>query len=107
MDVRWVALTNQKGVGLLAVGAPALSVSAYHYPKDEIEEADYTFRLTRRPQVYLNLDHKQMGVGGVDSWSENAFPLPPYRIAGDQPYSYKYRLTPVTGDFSALTREAF
>ncbi|MFB3777130.1 MAG: glycoside hydrolase family 2 TIM barrel-domain containing protein [Bryobacteraceae bacterium] len=107
VDVRWVALTNRKGVGLVAIGAPALSVSAYHYPKDEIEAADYSFRLTRRPQVYLNLDLKQMGVGGVDSWSERALPLPPYRIPGDQPHSYRYRLAPVSGDFASLTREAF
>ena len=48
-----------------------------------------------------------MGVGGVDSWSENAFPLPTYRIPSGQPYSYKYRLTPVSGDFSAKAKEAF
>ncbi len=107
VDVRWVALTDTKGAGLLAVGAPLLSVSAYHYPKAEVEAADYTFRLTRRPQVYLNLDLRQMGVGGVDTWSENAFPLPSYRIPSGQPYSYRYRLTPVSGDFGAKTREAF
>jgi beta-galactosidase len=107
VDVRWVALTNQKGVGLLATGDPVLSVSAYHHSKDEIDDADYAFKLTRHPKVYLNLDLKQMGVGGVDSWSENAFPLPPYRIASDQPYSYRYRLTPISGDYSAVARESF
>ena len=105
--MRWVALTNKKGVGLLAVGAPLLSVSAYHYPKSEIEEADYTFKLSRRPQVYLNLDLRQMGVGGVDSWSTNALPLEPYRIPSDRPYSYSYRLTPFSGDYSALLKQAF
>jgi len=107
VDVRWVALTNEKGVGLLAVGAPVLSVSAYHYAKNEIDGADYAYKLARRPQVYLNLDFRQMGVGGVDSWSENAFPLPPYRIPSGQPYSYKYRLSPVSGDFAAKAKEAF
>ena len=107
VDVRWVALTNEKGVGLLAVGSPLLSVGAVHYPKSEIEGADYSFKLSRRPQVYLNLDLRQMGVGGVDSWSENAFPLSPYRIPSGQSYSLKYRLTPVSGDFTAKAREAF
>jgi beta-galactosidase len=107
VDVRWVALTNPQGIGLLAVGDPVLSVSAYHYPKDQIEGADYSFKLTRRPQVYLNLDYKQMGVGGVNSWSEVALPLPPYRIASDRPYSYKFRLTPISGDFWGLTRQSF
>ncbi len=106
-DVRWVALTDRDGQGLLAVGSPVLSVGASHYPKDEIEGADYSFRMTRRPQVYLNLDLRQMGVGGVDSWSLNAYPLEPYRVPGDRSYSYKYRLIPVIGDFARQAREVY
>jgi beta-galactosidase len=102
-----VALTNKEGVGLLAVGAPTLSVEAYHYTKRDIEDADYTFKLTRRPQVFLNLDLKQMGVGGIDSWSQNAYPLDPYRIPSGQPYSYRYRLSPISGDFAARAAQAF
>jgi beta-galactosidase len=98
VDVRWVTLTNEKGIGLRATGMPLLSVSAYHYPKSEIENADYSFRMTRRPQVYLNLDLRQMGVGGVDSWTPDAWPLDPYRIRGDQPHSYKFRIAPVDGN---------
>ena len=49
----------------------------------------------RRPVGGL-LDLAQMGVGGIDSWSPNACPMEPYRIAGDRPHTYKYRLLPVT-----------
>ncbi len=107
VDVRWVALTNDQGIGLLATGSPLLSVGAYHYPEQEIEEADYTFKLARHPQVYLNLDLIQMGVGGVDSWTGRAFPLPEYRINGNQPLTYRYRLIPISGDYTARTTEAF
>ena len=107
VDVRWIALTNEEGIGLLASGSPLLSVSASHYPKQEIEEADYSFKLVRHPQVYLNLDLKQLGVGGVDSWSGRAFPLPQYRIDGNRPLTYQYRLTPVSGDFSTRITETF
>ncbi len=106
-DVRWVALTNAQGVGLLAVGAPTLSVSARHYTKEEMDRAGYTFMMQRRPQIFLNLDWKQMGVGGIDSWSQNAYPMTPYRLPSGQEYSYKFRLTPVAGAFAAKTREAF
>lgn len=95
-DVRWVALTNRAGIGLRALGSP-LSVSAYHFPKSEIERADYFFRMTRQPQIYLNLDAGQMGVGGVDSWSSNAFPLEGYRLDANQPRSYQFWLKPVSG----------
>jgi len=107
VDVRWVALTNDKGIGLLAAGSPLLSVGAYHYPKEEIEASDYAFKLVRRPQIYLNLDLIQMGVGGVDSWTGNAFPLLQYRIDANQALTYRYRLTPIHGDFSARTTEQF
>jgi beta-galactosidase len=106
-DVRWVALTNLQGVGLLAVGAPALSVAARHFTKDDMERAGYTFQMQSHPETFLNLDWKQMGVGGIDSWSFNALPMQPYRIPSDKPHSYRYRLSPVEGDFAAKTREKF
>ena len=40
-------------------------------------------------------------------WSPNAWPLKAYRIDPTQPLTYKYRLSPVSGDFTARTREAF
>jgi beta-galactosidase len=30
-----------------------------------------------RPEVYLSHDWKQMGAGGTDSWSPNAYPMKP------------------------------
>jgi beta-galactosidase len=106
-DVRWVALTNEDGLGLLAVGAPTLSITAHHYPKDEIARARYSWELTPHPQVFLNLDARQMGVGGVDSWSLDAWPLPAYRIDGTRAHTFRYRLSPVEGDYTAKAREAF
>ena len=106
-DVRWVALTNAKGLGLLAVGAPTLGVAARHYPKEEIERAAYTFQMERHPEIYLNLDWKQMGAGGIDSWTLDAYPIAAYRISGNEPHSYRFRLSPIDGPFAAKTREEF
>jgi beta-galactosidase len=107
-DVRWVALTNAQGVGLLAVGEAPLSVGAKHFPKEDIERAAYTFQMTPRPEIYLNLDARQMGVGGIDSWSPNALPMLPYRIDANQRHSFRYRLSPIDGPgFVAKAREKF
>jgi len=95
IDVRWVSLTNAQGIGLMAVGAPTLSVSARHYTKDDLENAAYTFQMRRHPEIYLNLDWKMMGAGGIDSWSPNAYPMAPYRISGTEAHSFRYRLTPI------------
>jgi beta-galactosidase len=96
-DVRWVELTAADGsaIRIEALGQP-LSVRATHYPKSEVEAADYSFKLQRRPEVYLNVDGKQMGVGGIDSWSANAYPLPEYRIDPGARHQFSYRLLPFT-----------
>jgi beta-galactosidase len=106
-DVRWVALTDALGTGLLAVGAPTLEVGARHFTKDDLERAGYTFQMQPHPEIFLNLDWRQMGVGGIDSWSPNALPMQPYRIPSDQVYTYRYRLTPIEGDYTTKTLEKF
>jgi beta-galactosidase len=108
VDVRWVTLTNAQGLGIMAIGAPTLSVSARHYTKDDIENAAYTFQMQRHPEIYLNLDWKLMGAGGIDSWTLNAYPMAPYRIVSEEAHSYRYRLVPVdTAEVARIGREKF
>jgi beta-galactosidase len=95
VDVRWMALTNSQGNGLLAVGAQPLSMEAKHYSKEEMERSAYTFQMVRHPETYWNIDVKQMGAGGIDSWSPHAYPMEQYRIPAAVARSYRYRLTPV------------
>jgi beta-galactosidase len=95
-DVRWVSLTNAAGVGVMAIGEQPLSVGARHASKDDMERVEYSFQLPRRAEVFLNLDLAQMGVGGNDSWSRNAYPRDKYRLPADRPYAYGYRLRPVS-----------
>ncbi|MBN1246341.1 MAG: DUF4981 domain-containing protein, partial [Anaerolineae bacterium] len=64
-DVRWVALTDEGGVGLLAVGTPPLEVSAHHYTTADLTHATHTYELTRRAEITLNLDHGQSGLGSA------------------------------------------
>jgi beta-galactosidase len=97
VDVRWVELTNNKGVGLRAEGLPLLEVEAHHASRRDVEAAAYSYQITKRPEVYLNLDLKQMGVGGINSWSALAYPMAPYRIPANQPYSYSFKLRPIGG----------
>ncbi len=43
----------------------------------------------------MNLDFKQMGVGGIDSWSHQAYPMEAYRIPANQSYAYSFTLKPI------------
>jgi beta-galactosidase len=88
-DVRWVALTDAGGTGLLAVGQPQLSVSAWPYTMEDLETATHIHKLPRRDTITLNLDHRQMGVGGDDGWG--ARPHPEYTLES-KPYDYRFRL---------------
>jgi beta-galactosidase len=94
-DVRWVELTDDRGRGIRATADPLLSVGATHATKDDIEAAAYSFQMPQRAEVHLNLDLKQMGAGGIDSWSRNAWPMPQYRIEGTQSLRVRYRLSAV------------
>jgi len=90
--VRWVRFTNAAGQGLMAVGAPTLSISAWPYSLEDLEQASHIDELPTRDYITVNLDDKQMGVGGIDTWSRNARALPEYRLPADQPYHYTFYL---------------
>ena len=105
VDVRWLALTNGKGAGLLAIGQPLLSANALHYGTDDMNAGKHAFELPRRNDITLNLDLKQRGVGGDDSWG--AWPYDSFLIPC-QEYAYSFRLKPFApGDEPAkLARQA-
>ena len=105
VDVRWVALTNQKGVGLLAVGLPLLSVNAQHHTTDDLQSAEHPFELPKRDFTVLNLDWKQQGVGGDNSWG--AWPHEQYLIpCQEQGYSFRLRPFRAGEDLGKLARTA-
>jgi beta-galactosidase len=95
VDVRWVALANAKGIGLLAVGLPLLSVNAINHTTDDLQSAEHPFQLPKRDIVVLNLDCRQQGAGGDDSWG--AWPHEEYLIPC-QAQRYSFRLRPFTVD---------
>jgi beta-galactosidase len=64
-DVRWAALTNDEGFGLLAVGMPLMEVSAHHFTTEDLTQATHTYELQRRDDVTLNLDYAQSGLGNA------------------------------------------
>lgn len=106
-DVRWVSLRDKDGWGLLAQGLPLIEFSVWPYTQRDLEECTHNYQLPRRDTLTLNLDLKQMGVGGDDSWGA---PIHPEYTLPPQPYAYAFRLTPLKGaetDLPSLLRIAF
>lgn len=91
-DVRWVSFTDREGFGLKAVGEPLLYFSAWHFEMDELERRKHPAEIVRSEDITVNLDYKQMGVGGDDSWG--AWPHKEYRLPARE-YRYKFRLVPL------------
>jgi len=104
VDVRWLALLNQDGAGLLVVGMPLLSAAALHYNTTDLDGPKHLWEIPRRDSVILNLDLRQMGVGGDNGWG--AMPHDEFLIRC-APYHYRFVLRPVTptdGDLGDLAR---
>ena len=109
--VRWIALTDAQGRGLLAVGQPLLSANALHHATEDLfcetqKENFYPYQLPRRDTITLNLDLKQRGLGGDNSWG--ALPHEPFRLR-EWPTLLRYRLHVLRGgeDPVALAKRAF
>ncbi len=91
-DVRWTALTDDEGNGLLFVADPVFNFSAKHYAQSVINDAEYAFQMKRSDSIHLNIDHQLMGVGGNNSWGASA--MGPYLLKNEA-MSYRFRMVPV------------
>jgi len=63
--VRWLTVTNDAGLGLLAVGYPTMEASVSHFSADDLFKCYHTNELTRLGETILNLDYRQAGLGGA------------------------------------------
>jgi beta-galactosidase len=108
-DVRWMAVQNAAGTGLLAVGQPLLEASAMNVLQEDLDEGlekvnRHAYMVRRQPFTEVRLDWHQMGVGGDNSWG--ALTHPEYRLPL-RTYEWGVRLRPFArGDGSpfALAR---
>ncbi len=106
-DVRWLSITNKDGLGLEFIGQPLLSVSAHHQIMEDFESPDRTDGRVKEGQkmvrrhindvkprdlTSINIDYKQQGVGGDDSWG--AWTHDEYRLR-EKAYSYTFRICPL------------
>ncbi|HBH22852.1 MAG TPA: glycoside hydrolase family 2 [Cytophagales bacterium] len=105
VGVQWFALTNSQGNGLLVRGDQPLSMSAWPYTMDQLNKAKHTNELSFDDGITLNIDYRQMGVGGDDSWSLQARPHDEYRLPAKN-YRYSFSMLPVenwSSDFKRYT----
>ena len=91
-DVRWLSLTNNQGEGITIEGLQPICFSATNVRTEDIDpgltkKQQHATDIKPRNEVYLNIDLKQRGVGGDNSWG--ALPHNKYRLL-EKKYSYSY-----------------
>ena len=96
-DTRWVSFVNKEGKGIKITGVGTIGFSAHHqYNKDfdagKTKQQRHTTDIVKRDFVSINIDDKQMGVGGDTSWGEMAHEQ--YHIQPDN-LSYSYIIKPL------------
>ena len=94
-DVRWVSLTNDDGVGLLAKAeGNTMEFNALRYTPEQLSNTLHSYMLPEDQDITLRLNQVQMGLGGDNSWG--AMPLTKYQIPANQTYEYTYTLKPIS-----------
>ncbi len=83
-DVRWVTLSDARGMGFMAAGVPTLNFSAHRFSTMDFEAARHTFDLQPRSEITLNLDDRQNGIGsascGPRPWDQYILKPEPFRF---------------------------
>lgn len=97
-DVRHVSFTNLEGYGVRFTGLPLIGFSAQFFDVLEYEQFEkrglHPKDLIKKERIFVNLDYKQRGVGGTDSWGTP--PLFKYSLPW-RDYHYSFRIEPIVG----------
>ena len=84
------------GLGVVPRGS-LMQASALHYDLDELDEGmekhqRHPSQLAKSQYTVLLFELEQAGVGGIDSWSQNAEALPQYRVGyGSKVFRFSLR----------------
>lgn len=110
-DVRWLALRNSDGKGLMVVSnkLKGIGFSAMHMIQEDFDVTDgldyknagkgyskHTTDIFERDLVEFNIDLNQRGLGGDDSWW--ALPQKEYQLKGNKTHEYSFKLIPINTD---------
>lgn len=106
-DVRWAALSNANGQGLMAISdakEKGFEMTAMPYLTSDFDarpgidygpinkEQKHATDVKKQNLVRWNIDYFQRGLGGVDSWYSK--PLDKYMLTSNKIYEYGFTLVP-------------
>ena len=94
-DVRYLIITDKKGRGLKFTSYynQPFNFSAYHYTTDGLEKATHINDIPYEDITTLNIDCKQLGVGG--DLPGQAYVREPYQMKKGDKQAYSFMIEPV------------
>lgn len=94
-DVRYFTLTDKNGFGIKvnAYYDNPINFSAYHYTTAGLEKATHINDIPYEDITTVNIDHRQLGVGG--DLPGQAFVREPYTMPKGQKQEYSFVITPI------------
>ena len=94
IDVRWMAVTDADGDGLLVDAQDhLLEMSALNCTQEALEAAGHPYQIERTDNTVLTIDYAQMGLGTASCGQAT---LSQYLLGTGKTYSYTYRLKPIS-----------
>lgn len=100
-DVRWMAMRDKKGNGILVNAKVPFNVSAWNFNQHDIDyipfdiERKHGGSIQKQDFVWLNIDHQVMGVGGDNTWGAQVHPqytITPWTL------NYEFVVQPLQSD---------
>lgn len=89
-QVRWATLTDNTGAGIKITAKIPVELNALPYTPCELEENDHIYKLPNTNHIALRVNHKQMGVGGDDSWGAKTHS--DFTLYANKSYSYSFTI---------------
>jgi beta-galactosidase len=91
--VRWIEITNKEGLGLRFTGNPEINASTYHFTQADLgNDLTHAYELSMKNLTEVNIDYGQKGVGGDNSWGNDAHDK--YKLL-DKEYNYSFSIQPI------------
>ncbi|MBU0756398.1 MAG: DUF4981 domain-containing protein, partial [Planctomycetes bacterium] len=89
-DVRWVMLSNDQDIGLIALSESLTNAGAHHFTAHDLTAAARYDEVRWRNEIYLNIDHGMAGLGACAGSVSPVYRLRPETV------DYRIRLSPMS-----------
>ena len=91
-EVRRLTVMSKDGRSVTFTGLPLMEANVLEYTPEELETANHWTDLRPSDKTVVRINFRQCGVGGDDSWSDNARAHEEFCISAEESYEFAFRM---------------